>query len=287
FAQEQMHAGLNLPSSHELSPGGREAAAAADDLARLGNLPATARARVAIVYDYEAHWITAIEPQGADFRYPELVFRWYEAIRRLGLDVDFVAPGVSLGDCRLVLAPSLPVVSEAAERAFAAATGIVAFGPRTGSKTSRFSIPQELPPGPLQRLLRSRVLEVSSMRPGVKVAVTGAIAGQAERWREVVETRAETLAAFADGAPALVASDKYHYLACWPDAGALGSLMALLCRKAGLSAIDLPEEARLRRRGDLTFAFNYGETPWPAPFAGDPLIGARNVAPRGFSVWRS
>ena len=98
FAQEQMHAGLNLPNSHELSPGGREAAAAADDLARLGDLPATAQAQVAIVYDYEAHWMTAIQPQGADFRYPELVFRWYEAIRRLGLDVDFVAPGARLDE---------------------------------------------------------------------------------------------------------------------------------------------------------------------------------------------
>ena len=148
-------------------------------------------------------------------------------------------------------------------QAFAAATGIVAFGPRSGSKTRRFSIPPELPPGPLQRLLRSRVIEVSSMRPGVKIAVAGAISGHAERWREVVETRAETLANFADGAPALVASDNYLYLACWPDAGALGSLMALLCRKAGLSTIALPADVRLRRRGDLTFAFNYGETPWP------------------------
>ena len=103
----------------------------------------------------------------------------------------------------------------------------------------------------------------------------------------MVETRAETLATFADGAPALVANDNYLYLACWPDAGALGSLMALLCRKAGLSTIELPAEVRLRRRGDLTFAFNYGETPWPAPFAGEPLVGAQTVAPRGFSVWRS
>ena len=50
FAQEQMHAGLNLPSSHELSRGGREAAAAAGDLACLGDLPASAQAQVAIVY---------------------------------------------------------------------------------------------------------------------------------------------------------------------------------------------------------------------------------------------
>jgi len=286
FAQEQMHAGLNLPNSHELSPGGREAAAAADDLVRLGDLPRSAPAQVAIVYDYAAHWITAIEPQGEDFRYPELVFRWYEAIRSLGLDVDFARPGASLNNYRLVLAPSLPVVSEAALRAFAAAPGIVAFGPRSGSKTEHFSIPEQLPPGPLQRLLRLRVIEVSSMRPGVAVAVAGAIAGHAERWRELLETRARTMATFADGAPAVVVNDNYLYLACWADARALRSLMALLCRKAGLRTVALPAEARLRRRGDLVFAFNYGETPWPAPFDGEPLLGTSSVAPRGFSVWR-
>jgi beta-galactosidase len=130
------------------------------------------------------------------------------------------------------------------------------------------------------------VIEVSSLRPGVKAAVTGAISGHAERWREAIETRAETLATFADGAPALVANDNYLYLACWPDAGALRSPMALLCRKAGLPTVELPAEVRLRRRGDLAFAFNYGESPWTAPFGGQPLLGASSVAPRGFSVWR-
>jgi beta-galactosidase len=287
FAQEQMHAGLNLPSSHELSHGGREAAAAAGDLARLGDLPAIAQAQVAIVYDYEAHWITAIQPHGADFRYPELVFRWYEAIRRLGLDVDFVRPGATLENYRVVLAPSLPVVSDDAERAFAAATGIVAFGPRSGSKTRHFSIPEELPPGPLQRLLNSRVTEVSSLRPGVRVGVSGAICGHAERWREQVETRAETLATFADGAPALILKDNYIYVACWPDVGALDMLMSLLCQRAGLSMIKLPAEVRLRRRGELTFAFNYGETSWRAPFSDEPLLGEPEVIPRNFTVWRS
>ena len=242
---------------------------------------------MAIVYDYEAHWITAIQPHGADFRYPELVFRWYEAIRRLGLDVDFVAPGAPLENYRLVLAPSLPIVSDAAERAFAAATGIVAFGPRSGSKTRHFSIPEQLPPGPLQRLLNSRVTEVSSLRPGVKVRISGAIWGYAERWREQVETRAESLATFADGAPALIVKDNYLYLACWPSDDALDMLMALLCRKAALSTMELPAEVRLRRRGDLTFAFNYGKTPWRAPFGDEPLLGEPEVIPRNFTVWRS
>ena len=287
FAQEQMHAGLNLPNSHELSRGGHEAVAAADDLARLGDLPASGPAEVAIVYDYEAHWVAAIQPQGADFRYPELVFRWYEAIRGLGLDVDFAPPGASLDKYRLVLTPSLPIVSATASEAFAAATGVVIFGPRSGSKTRQFSIPEELPPGPLQRLLHVRVIEVSSLRPGAKIEIHGSITGHAERWCELVETTAEALATFADGAPALVANGNFFYLAAWPDAGALAAVMRLVCRKAGLSTIELPAAVRLRRRGDFTFAFNYGETSWRAPFGSEPLVGDACVAPRGFSVWRS
>jgi len=287
FAQEQTHAGLNLANAHELSPGGHEAAEAARDLARLGDLPATAPAEVAIVYDYEAHWVTAIEPQGADFRYPELVFRWYEAVRRLGLDVDFVPPGLPLDAYRLVLAPCLPIVSDEAERAFAAAKAVVAFGPRSGSKTSRFSIAEGLPPGPLRRFVPLRVIEVSSLRPGAKIEVTGAVAGCAERWRERVETSAAPIAVFADGQPALIARDNCVYVAFWPDENALAALMAMLCKKAGLATIKLPPEVRLRRRGELTFAFNYGDAAWRAPFSREPLLGEAEIPGRSFAVWRS
>jgi len=43
----------------------------------------------------------------------------------------------------------------------------------------------------------------------------------------------------------------------------------------------------LRRRGELTFAFNYGEKSWRAPFSDEPLLGEPEVIPRNFTVWRS
>ena len=285
FAQEQMHAGLNLPGQHELSPGGREAATAARDLAELGDLPACGRAPVALVFDYEADWVCRIQPQGATFDYVELAFRWYEAVRRLGLDVDILRPGDSLNGYALALAPSLPIVSDATEAAFAAADGVVVFGPRSGSKTRQFSIPDGLPPGPLRSLIPMRVIEVASMRPGVRQPVSGEIGGASERWLEHIETDASVLARFADGWPALVAEGRRHYLGLWPDAAALSSLMSCVARKAGLSTVALPESVRLRRRGDLIFAFNYALEPWPAPFATAPILGAAVVAPRSYSVW--
>ena len=59
-----------------------------------------------MVYDYQAHWMTRIQPQGRDFRFHELAFRWYEAVRRLGMDVDFVAPGTDVSGYKLDSGPN-------------------------------------------------------------------------------------------------------------------------------------------------------------------------------------
>ena len=277
FAQEQMHAGLNLPD-RTLSVGGREAGQVARELATLGPLPESRRAPVALVFDYEASWITRIQPQGRDFNYTELTYRWYEAVRRRGLDVDFVPPGHPLDGYALVLVPTLPYVDDRARAALAAAPGAVLFGPRTASKTRTFQIPEDLPP---DGLLPLRVLQVASLRPGLAEPVTGEVAGAAIRWREWLDTALPVRARFADGYPALVGDERRLYLGCWPDATLLAALVELLLPETPA----LPDTIRLRRRGDLTFAFNYGETAWQAP-AGRFVLGGPEVAPRSLAAWR-
>jgi beta-galactosidase len=285
-AQEQMHAGLNLPGQHEWSPGGLEAKQCGEEIARIGVLPAAGKSAVAIVYDYEAHWITHIQPQGKDFRYHELVFRWYEAIRRGGLDVDFVRPGASLDGYELVLVPTKPHINEATEKAFKDCDAVMLFGPRTGSKTRHFSIPQNLPPGPIADLLGVRVVEVSSMRPSLTVAVTGDVAGRAEKWMEHVETSAQVLARFESGAPALMAKDKRHYLACWPDEALLNAVIAKVCESAKLHRIELPPHIRMRKRGDVTFAFNYGPESYQLDGSKTFLLGNAILEAQGVAAWR-
>ncbi len=284
-AQEQFHAGLNLPGLHELSAGGREAQTVGGELEAMGALPATQPAKVALVYDYEASWVTRIQPQGADFRYHELAFRWYEAIRGLGLDVDMVAPGTPLDGYDLVLVPSLPIVSEAAAQAFRTAAGTVVFGPRTGSKSRNFSIPSNLPPGPLAELTGVRVLEAASLRPNLSHAVDGGISGAAIRWREYVESDADIIGRFAGGDPAFIANGRFHYLACWPDKQLLGDVMRFVCRSAGLETIDLPDHIRLRRRGSHMFAFNYGGPDWTCSNSKARILGAESVGSHDISVW--
>jgi beta-galactosidase len=291
FAQEQMHAGLNLPNDAGLSPGGEEATQVGRELAALGPLPASARAKVALVFDYEASWALRVQPQGQDFEYAELTYRWYEAVRRLGLDVDIVRAGASLEGYALVLVPTLPIVSEAARAALSAARGVMLFGPRSGAKTRDFSIPQNLPPGPLADLIDIRIRQVSSFRPTVTLSVAGVVSGRGTRWRDDVEAGAgvAVLARFADGRPAVVASGRTHYLATWPDAGLLAAVMRHLAGEAGLATHDLPAGVRLRRRGDLHFAFNYGPEAWTVPDAEGKLfvLGSARIAPQDLAAWRA
>jgi beta-galactosidase len=287
FGQEQMHASLLLPNA-ELSPGGEEVSRIGRELRGL-SLPAVRQAPVALVFDCEGSWILRIQPHGADFDYRELTFRWYEAARRLGLDLDIVPAGAPLAGYQAVLVPTLPHVAEAALAAFREYDGPILFGPRTGSKTSEFKVPEVLPPGPLQDLLPLKVTQVASLRPGLTAAVAGEqIAGQAERWREWIATGLPALASFPDAAPALVRSGRRYYLACWPGEDLLGAVLRqVLVRDAGLLATELPPPVRLRRRGELTFAFNYGPDRWQGPEGAEYLLGGPSLGPRNLSCWRS
>ena len=289
FAQEQMHAGLNLPDNSGLSPGGEEATQAGAELARLGPLPASKQGDVALVFDYASSWMTRIQPQGQDFNYAELTFRWYEAARRLGLDLDIVPPGAPLDGYRLVLVPSLLHISDAAFAAFTACRGEVLWGPRSGSKTQDFSIAGDLPPGPLQGLISARVIEVASLRPGLNVAVDGEVKGTIQRWRErlALADSAKVRAHFADGQPALVSHGAKHYLAGWPDEALLASVVADLAAKAGLATMNLPDSIRIRHRGAWGFAFNYGTQDFTLPIdASQILLGSRKMAPADVTIWR-
>ncbi len=292
FGQEQMHAGLQRPDRSR-SAGGGEALQVAAELRVVRELPPSRAAAVAMVFDYEAAWIIGTQPQGADFRYLELCFRWYEAVRRLGQDVDLVAPGASLAGYRAVLVPSLPHLSDAALAALRDSDATVLIGPRTGSKTASLEIPAALPPGPLQALIPLRVTEVASLRPGLSHRVAGSLAGAALRWRERVETPSDVLARFEDGAPAVIEAGRFTYLACWPDAALLEASVRHVLAAGGLEPMELPIGVRLRRRGDTAFAFNYGPHAWtlPEPAGGDDgartfLIGGPTIGPQDLACWR-
>ncbi|MBI1393867.1 MAG: beta-galactosidase [Alphaproteobacteria bacterium] len=289
FGQEQMHAGLLTPAN-EPAPGFGEARCAAADFASIE--ARAVEAKVALVHSYEAHWVFEAERQSAGWSYPALLLEWYNAARRLAVDIDIVAPGDDLSKYSVVLCPSLPIISEDAIGAFAATTAALLFGPRTGAKTSVFHIPDEMPPGPLQDLIPIRVVRCESF-PEYYVA-TGQWEGQdvgCRIWLDHVESEIKPIAQTADGVGLLYEHGRVHYLAGAPEPAFLASLIGRLVSKAGLRTVELPEDVRVRRSGELTFAFNYGPNDVTLPaelFAHDPefISGGQTLSPASFSIWR-
>ena len=291
FAQEQMHAGLLRPDDMP-SPAWAEVEQVAAEIALLGDFSAVPeKAPVAIVIDPASGFVDDIERQGAGYRYPEVVFQYYRTLRSLGVDVDFVSAGeVKLGGYRLIVAPSLAMPDDATVNALNASDGLLLFGPRSGAKTQEFSISEGLPPGPLREFVPIKIIAVETLRPDCG----GSIDYKNDRhesgiWRESIEAgECEVVATYEDGGPAAVRSGRSLYLATLTDDALLKNLLLDLCAEANIAITPLPPTLRLRRRGDLTFAFNLsGETVRaPVPESVDYIIGSADIEPYGVSVWR-
>ncbi len=295
FAQEQMHAGLHRPDGI-LDQGGEEVRQVAGELAALGPARGVALgesrpAQVALLFDYEAAWALQIQPQGRGFDYLALAHLFYRSLRRLGLDVDILAADAPLDGYRLTVAPSLPILREGMAAALKDNAATLVLGPRSGAKTGDFQIPQGLPPGDLRALIPLQVTRVESLPPDLQDQVTWAGKSYPSGlWRErLVSQTAETTVRFRDGEAAAMAEGRCHYLGFWPDEMFLTDYLAALAEAAGLPLQRLDEALRLRRLGDLTFAFNYGDRalPSPAPAGADYLLGGPEIAAHDLAVWRN
>ena len=215
FAQEQMHAGL-LRVDGERAAAWSEIEQAINECEALGveGLPQP-ESRVAIVTDADAAWVTGIERQSESYSFERNELAMYAALRRLGVNIDFVAPDADLDGYALVIVPCLPIVSDAFLDGVDNSDAQFIFGPRSGSKTDEFSVPPELPPGRLIPLVGARVLAVDTTRPDVTEHFEwGNRRYESHTWRERLELAGgEPIAHFADGSAAAVSIDRCVYLA--------------------------------------------------------------------------
>ena len=290
FAQEQMHAGLLRPD--------RKDDVAADEVRRvvadLQSLPdecvdtqrSTVKAEVALVFDCDAEWITQIQPQGAGESTLRTAFEWYSALRSLGLDVDVLPSSADLSLYKVVVIPCSPIVSESFAAQLRAISAHVLIGPRSGSKTSHFAIPWELPPGNLQSLIPIKVIRVESLREGM---IEPGRHFNVHRWLEHVETSLVPEWVLMSGRGVLYRHQNVRYLAAALDDTSIRQLMKTLTQEAGLHLCDLSEGLRLRRLGDLRFAFNYSTHTLSIndvlPSNARVLRGAVTLAPAEVAIW--
>src|SRR5262249_37455832 len=167
------------------------------------------------------------------------------------------------------------------------------FGPRCGAKTRNFAIPPGLPPGELGRLVPMRTLRVDST-PADHVEdivdSSGKRVGQSRYWRDITEPLADTQVQFrfSDGAPALLQHAHFRVIAGDVDDALLATWLRAAVEAAGIPMCPVTDGLRLRSRGPLRFAINYGpgRASVPAPPGARFLLGGPVLEPCDVAAWQ-
>jgi len=280
-------------------------------------------AHAAFVYDWPSQWSTDAEATPTtEHRYREEVQAWYDALWRAGVTCDGVGPGQDLTGYRLLVVPSLHLVSDPAADAIAAAAEagaqvVITFF--SGTVDERDHIRLGGYPGAFAGLLGVRMEEFAPLAPDAVTTLSAgpnhrlpALHGQQGRiWTERGRTEpgTEVVASFADGpsvgSPAVTRRGTRDgaawYVATRLGVSALDALVAELVRDAGVDlawpqsppGVDVVQ----RRSGQQTWTFviDHAGAGARVPLAGTDLVSERDcdaahpltVPPGGVAVIQS
>jgi beta-galactosidase len=290
FAQEQMHAGLLRPDNSKAAAW-QEVEQAIADVASLDIKAETKqKAPVAIVTGAESYWVSDIERQSESYDFDDIQFDYYHALRSIGVGVDFVSADADFDAYALVIVPGLPIIDDAFVEKCEKSSATFVFGPRSGAKTHEFGYPENLPPGPLQRIAPLRVLSVETLRPDcVESLAWNGNQYESLIWREELDApNGEVLAQYDGGSPAVVRYGNVIYSGTLTSTDFLQDFFRQLCDELGIATHDFGTDVRVEQRGSLMFAFNYSsqEQELPLDEKAEILLGSRSVKPRDVTVWK-
>lgn len=238
--QEEYHGtligpdGTPVPLYPEVAQIGREFMKAGPALA--GTSP---KSQVAILHTYPSFW--AINWQRHNNLYDPVteLLSYYQPLKDIAQSIDIVQPTVSLSQYKLVVAPGLNVLSEAAAKnliSYVKNGGHLVLGQRTGLKNSDNGLQTERQPGPLVPLLGGRVeAYYALLHP---VPVSGKFGDSTSQlWAELLSTSSpdtqvlETYGksnGWLDGKPAIitrkVGNGSITYVGVWMDEAGMATL---------------------------------------------------------------
>jgi beta-galactosidase len=269
FGAEKFHSAM-LPQAGTDSQIWREVVQLGADLKTLSAIRGSVvQAQVAVVWDWESYWALELDWRpSADLSFRERMDAYYEALWREHATVDFVHPSADLTGYRLVVAPSLYLLSEASAknlRSYVESGGHLLVSFFSGIADEHDTVHNGPYPGVLRDVLGLSIEEFHPLRAGETVSLSDG--GRGFLWSERVRTAgAASVVAFEAGLDAGHPAVTRHGLGAgvaWYVATALDDLRSLLSRALDEAGVcrprNLPETVEWVRRGDYLFLLNHGE----------------------------
>ncbi len=189
--QEQYHGaivgpdGTPLPLYEEVQQLGHELQQTSAAIA--GTTP---KSDIAILIDYDSRWAIDFQPHNKSYDQLQVILDYYKPLTAQGRTVDIINATAALSQYKLVVAPSLNVISPSLAQHLLDYThsgGHLILGPRSGMKDQFNALNPQRQPGPLVEALGGRVEQFYAL--DAPVPVIGAnVTGTATIWAEQLST---------------------------------------------------------------------------------------------------
>ena len=231
--QEEYHGvlvgpdGTPVPLYSEIAQVGKEFEKAGMALAGT-----SVHSEVAILHSYDSRWAIQWQKHNKNYDPVDEILSYYEPLRGLAQSVDVVPATASLSGYKLVVAPGLNVLSEAAAKnlmEYVQGGGHLVLGQRSAMKDEDNGLQTQRQPGPLAALLGGRVEQYYALTEPVPVDGNWG-AGESRLWAELLsahEAGVEVLQRYGksngwlDGQPAAitrkVGRGRITYIGAWLD----------------------------------------------------------------------
>lgn len=265
---ERFHGAVIAHDGTEKSRVFRETAALGGELSRVGRriMGSRIESRVAIMFDWQSYWsLEGCVGPTAGFNYPNEVHRFYRALWRRNVSVDFIESTTPLDELRkydLVIAPALitvlPGVAETLE-SYVADGGSFITGYMAGIHDEHDLVVPGGYPGKLRKLMGVWVEEIDALAPDETIEVHGnAVDAKGQIVASIIHREgAERLATYggdefyADHSALTVntyGKGKAYFVGSPLDETGMSAFMAPIIKELDLKPIDTPEDVSLSVR---------------------------------------
>jgi beta-galactosidase len=190
------------------------------------------KSEVALLHSYDSRWAINWQRHNRNYDPNVELGSYYAALRPIAQSVDILPPTVNLSSYKLVVAPGLNVLSDAAAKSLAEyvrSGGHLVLGQRSGMKDDDNGLQPERQPGPLGELLGGRVEQYYALIDPVPVEGQWGT-GESPFWAELLSIKdkdTEVLLRYGksngwlDGQPAAitrkVGKGRITYIGAWLD----------------------------------------------------------------------